>query len=103
MIVEEDFILTATVLLETEWVLRSRYRFTRSARARALRMILDLPGLVEAPSNAPWAIARMEAGADFADMLHMATASGATRFATFDKRVSRKASSDTPLPIELLA
>lgn len=102
-IVDEGFLLTATVLLETEWVLRSRYQFDRPKCTAALRMILDLPGAAEIPAHAHWAVARLEAGADFADVVHVAAALGATRFATFDAGLAAQAGPNSPLPIETLA
>lgn len=102
-IVEDGFVLTGTVFLETEWVLRSRYGFTRAECAEALRMILDLPGAADVPGHAHWAVGQLAAGADFADVMHLATALGATRFATFDAGLAAQAGPNTPLPIETLA
>jgi predicted nucleic-acid-binding protein len=102
-IIDEDFIVTATVLIETAWVLRSRYGWNRAALAEGLRMVIDLPHAVSVPDHAVWAIDRLEAGADFADMMHIATAAGATRFATFDRGVAKKAGAAAPVSIETLA
>jgi len=102
-LIDEDFVLTATVLIETAWVLRSRYGWSRAALAQGLRMVVDLPHAVSVPDHASWAIGRLEAGADFADMMHIATAAGATRFATFDRGIERQAGDASPIPIETLA
>jgi len=102
-IIDEDFIVTATVLIETAWVLRSRYGWNRAALAQGLRMVIDLPHAVSTPDHAAWAIDQLEAGADFADMMHIATAAGATRFATFDRGIAKRAGPATPIPIETLA
>lgn len=99
----EDFVLTATVLVETDWVLRSVYRWDRGQRAAGLRLLLDLPRAVAMPAHAHWAVARMEQGADFADMMHIALAAEASSFATFDRRLVRFAGTDTPVPVETLA
>lgn len=96
------FIVTASVLLETEWLLRSKYQWPRAAIAAALRDILDLPMLRSAPENASWAIDRFAAGADFADMVHLISADSASNFATFDRRLAKKAGADTPVKIETL-
>lgn len=97
---EEDFMLTATVLVETDWVLRSVYGWDRRQRAAGLRLLLDLPRAVAIPAHVHWALARMEQGADFADMMHIALAAGASSFATFDHRLARSAGPDTPVPVE---
>ncbi len=39
-------LVTPTVLLETEWVLRGAYGISRSALARSLRGLLGLPAVV---------------------------------------------------------
>ncbi len=100
--VDAGFVLTATVLLEIEWVLRSTYAMPRPDRVAALRFLLDLPGVQDVPSHAGWAIDRLAAGADFADVMHLANASAATSFVTFDRRLSRRAGSQTPIPVETL-
>lgn len=97
-----DFQITATVLLELEWLLRSAYAWTREQRALGLLSILDLPHAMACPLHARWAVERMARGADFADMMHLATAEGAGAFATFDRRVRKGAGADAPLPVETL-
>lgn len=94
--------VTASVLAETEWVLRSQYRWPRSAIAASLLELADLPHLVEAPAGIRWAIQRFADGADLADMLHLISAGAATTFVTFDRRLAPQAGPDTPLPIETL-
>lgn len=101
-VLDGSFILPATVLLESEWVLRSRYRWTRDMIVAGLRLLIDLPGAHELPVAATWAISRYEHGADFADMIHAASALGASSFATFDTNLAAEAGPDTPLPIETL-
>lgn len=100
---DQDFVLTATVMVEAEWVLKSRYRMDRSQRAAVLTMIVDLPHAVDIPENTHWALARMMEGADFADMMHVAAAKGVSSFATFDKSVAGDVGTDSPVPIETLA
>ncbi|MDG2533385.1 type II toxin-antitoxin system VapC family toxin [Sphingomonas sp. HITSZ_GF] len=99
----EPFVLLASVLVETEWVLRSQYGWSRNAIATALAELIDLPALAEGPAAIHWAVERFAAGADFADMVHLVSAGGATRFVTFDRRLKAKAGDSTPLPIETLA
>jgi predicted nucleic-acid-binding protein len=101
-LLSRPFTVTATVLAETEWVLRSRYGLARATIAAALRDLIDLPDLMGVPAGLGWAIERFEAGADFADMLHLITAETADSFVTFDRRVVRKAGAATPIPIETI-
>ena len=93
----------STVLLETAWLLSSRFGLDRATVAETLRDLLRLP-LLTAPSadQLDWALDRFEAGADFADMLHIVFAVGADSFVSFEKHLARYAGPDTPLPIETL-
>lgn len=102
-VLSEPFLLSASVLVEVEWVLRSRFGWTREAIGAALTELVDLPALAEAPAAVDRAIERFVAGADFADMIHLVSAGAATRFVTFDRRLEARAGSNSPLPIEILA
>lgn len=101
--IRQDFLLTPTVLLEAEWVLRSSYSWSREQRVQGLESLLDLPHAVAFPAYTRWALNRTARGADFADMMHIAAAEGASSFATFEKRMRRLAGPDTPVPIEILS
>jgi predicted nucleic-acid-binding protein len=81
-----------TVLLETEWVLRTSYRFDRSAIADGIKKLLGLPGVQsEDGTTAGQALAWYAKGLDFADALHLASSGRAEAFATFDQALRRKA------------
>jgi predicted nucleic-acid-binding protein len=81
-----------TVLLETEWVLRAAYGFPAAEIGRFFRALLGLPGLlVDGPERIGRALDAYDAGLDFADALHLAFAGGAEAFATFDRRLARRA------------
>lgn len=93
-----------TVLLETAWLLSSRFNLSRTTVAETLRDLISLPNLaVSNPEKLVWAIDRFAAGADFADMLHIVTSQGADSFVSFEKRLANLAGSESPLPIETLA
>ncbi len=98
----EPALISPTVTLETYWVLTSRARLPAEDAAAMLEMLMTLPGLTFADAGAVrWALARAAAGADFADMLHIATSAGADSFATFDRGIARHAV-DSPVPVETL-
>jgi predicted nucleic-acid-binding protein len=81
-----------TVLLETEWVLRTSYRFDRVAVAHGIDKLLGLPGLqAEDGATAGQALAWYADGLDFAHALHLASSARAEGFATFDLALRRKA------------
>ena len=84
-----------TVMLETEWVLRSRYRFDKPSVTTALDALM---GVIElelqnepALEQALW-LYKQTGSPDFADCLHVALVSQACQrpFLTFDERASKR-------------
>src|SRR5579864_39520 len=70
---DNDVFVALTVLLETEWVLRSGYRMTPNQVVEALSDFLGLPHVtVEDPAATAAALLWAAAGMDFADALHLA-------------------------------
>ncbi len=92
LIDEDDVFVGTTVLLETEWVLRSVYGYDAAQLARALRAFAGLPRVTIAePRLAAQALDWMEAGMDFADALHVAQADRCDAFISFDAALARAA------------
>ncbi|WP_419808087.1 type II toxin-antitoxin system VapC family toxin [Sphingomonas sp.] len=90
-----------TVLLETAWLLSSRFDFDRADLAATLQDIIQLPSLtVSDRIMMRWAIERFAAGADFADMMHLVGARHADVFISFETRLKAQAGPDTPIEIE---
>lgn len=82
-----DVFVSTTVLLESEWVLRSVYDFDANKVARAFRALAGLPTVsVEDPALVAGALDRVENGMDFADALHLGAASECECLLTFDLR-----------------
>ena len=76
-----DIFVCTTVLMETEWVLRSVYGFPATHIAKAFIAFGGLPRVtLENPDIAVKALGWMEAGVDFADALHLAAAAGCEAF-----------------------
>ena len=93
----EDIFVCTTVLLETEWVLRSVYGLTPVEAAKALSAFAGLESvtLEDAPLAAK-AIDWVSQGMDFAGALHLAKAEACGMMVTFDRRfakIARKLSS----------
>ena len=85
----EDVYVCTTVLLETEWVLRRGYRFSRDQIVEALHSLAGLPRVtLEDPVLAFQALNWMGRGMDFADALHLAKADGCEAFVSFDRRLA---------------
>ena len=92
---------STTVLLESEWVLRSVYGFAPVAVAAALRAFAGLPGVsVENPGLLAEALDRAEAGMDFADALHLGAAARCDAMLTFDRLFIEQARGSTVRTLE---
>ena len=84
--------VTKTVLVESEWVLRSAYGFERGAVNDGLRRFVGLENLeVEDRPAVVRALAWHAAGMDFADAVHLASSGDATSFTTFDEALGKAA------------
>lgn len=96
---DEAVFVPKTVLLETAWVLRSSYGYDRAKIVGALRKLFALPSLTfEDEGVVAKALVRSDEGLDFADALHLASSAAATEFATFDRKLARRAARLGALP-----
>jgi predicted nucleic-acid-binding protein len=97
----ETFI-SLTILLETEWVLRSVYRYTPAQIVEALRGFAGLPLVsIENADLVSIALGWVENGVDFADALHLAQALSCEAFISFDQHLVRRAASLGDVPVRL--
>ena len=87
-----DVFVCTTVLLETEWVLRSVYGYSPPLLARALAAFAGLPRVkLEDEALVAKALDWMERAMDFADALHLASAQGCEAFLSFDRSFAKTA------------
>lgn len=90
---EHEIFIPVTVLLELEWVLRSRYGYTPKVVAQAFGKIAALANVVVGERAAVLAAAaRVAQGWDFADALHHGLSEGCDDFVTLDADLARRAS-----------
>ena len=86
--------VTTTVMLELEWVLRSRYRYNKPQVLAAMNALLDVTELEfqtePALEQALW-LFKQTGSRDFADCLHIALVSQISQgpLLTFDERAAR--------------
>ena len=81
-----------TLLLETEWVLRSVYRFSAAQCAKALSDFAGLPrASLEDAAAVAKALGWMRQCLDLADGLHLAKAEGCEAFISFDQDFAKAA------------
>ncbi|MGE5501803.1 MAG: type II toxin-antitoxin system VapC family toxin [Ignavibacteriales bacterium] len=97
-----DIFIATTVLLESEWVLRSAYGFDPAQIAAAFRGLAGLPSVsVEDPVLLAQALDRLTEGMDFADALHLAKAEHCDVFLSFDRKLATAAKGRAPIPVEV--
>lgn len=91
IIAEGEVVILPTVLLECEWVLRSRYKMPRALMAEGFATLFGQPGVTVLSADAvAGALSRYARAGDFGDLLHLALAEAASAdtFATFDRDLS---------------
>ena len=92
-----------TVIMELEWILRSVAGYSRDQTTGALRAIMELETLDFPDRDAlARAIDDYRQGADWADLIHLIQASAAATFLTFDRKLSRRPHSVSPVVVELI-
>jgi predicted nucleic-acid-binding protein len=94
LLAEGPLMVLPTVLLETEWVLRSAFNYSREATGASLTSLLALPGLdfIERDRIVD-AVLLHQGGMDFADALHLTHAAECDEIVTFDRKFARAAAS----------
>ncbi len=94
---EGDVFVSTTVLLESDWVLRSVYGLSDQEVATSLRAFSGLPGVTtEDPNLLMAALDRAEEGMDFADSLHLGAAAHCESMLTFDRGFVRTGEGASP-------
>ena len=92
LIDDNDVFVCVTVILETEWVLRSAYGFSAAQCAKALTDFAGLPRVtLEDAASVAKALGWMREGMEFADGLHLAKAEGCDAFISLDQDFAKAA------------
>jgi predicted nucleic-acid-binding protein len=93
LLTEAEVFIPVTVILELEWVLRSRYAFAPKVVAQAIAKITALGNVVVGEREAVLSAAsRAAQGWDFADALHLALSQGCDDFTALDAELVKRAS-----------
>ena len=83
----QPLMVSKSVILELEWVMRGYYGFDQGEVASVMRHLLDQVRItVEDRDAIERALSNCEAGIDFADALHHASYKSCDSVATFDDR-----------------
>ena len=93
-----------SVLIELCWVLERSAGLPRQEVVDGLSAICGMASIaVPDQAKLAWALARYADGADFADMVHLASAvAGSSGFATFDRKLVRQSQPGAPLEVRTL-
>ena len=88
----ERAFVSITVLLEFEWVLRGFYELPADQVCTVLRALAGIEHLtVEDRDAVLLAVEWAGQGMDFADALHLSRSARASGFATFDRKLAKRA------------
>jgi predicted nucleic-acid-binding protein len=100
-LLEQQCLLGWTVLLELGWVLDAKYGMARENIVLALESLMAIETVnVPREDAVRWVLERYLAGADWADMVHLASCDPAVdAFVTFDRRLARQAGEDSPVAV----
>lgn len=99
----DAILVTHTVLLELEWVLRAVYELSQQSIQQAMTQILGLANVnIERADRIATALSWYDRGMDFADALHLSLANGVDCFVTFDRRFAKAAAAEH-LPVQCLS
>jgi predicted nucleic-acid-binding protein len=84
--------VSATVVLEFEWVLRGFYEFPRKEIQRIFESLCGLENVqIENRGTILAALNGYQQGLDFADALHLSSARSCVAFASFDQKLRKRA------------
>jgi predicted nucleic-acid-binding protein len=99
----ESIWIANTVLVETEWVLRSAYGFDKRAIVRAFAVLLGYERVIfQEPEVLMDALALAGEGVEIADALHVCSTPPGVTFVTFDRRLAQRAARAGATNVSLL-
>jgi predicted nucleic-acid-binding protein len=98
---ENNAVITTSVVLECEWVLRYAYGFDPSEIDNAFQALFGLPNVQpQEPFVIFDAIEWHKQGLDFSDAVHLAKSSESEAFITFDKQLIKASSGIDRIPVK---
>lgn len=97
---KENIIITTSVILECEWILRYAYHFKPLEIADAFQALFGISNVKLQEQLVIYdAVQWYKHGLDFADASHLAKSQDSESFATFDKKLIKAASKITNFPV----
>ena len=103
-VLSEGAFISLTVLLETGWLLRSRYKLDPAQIVELVNVLRAHVAIqIEGEEWLDWLLDNFAQGRDFADLVHLIASKNLQSFATFDRGIERYAQSGAPVPVEILS
>jgi predicted nucleic-acid-binding protein len=97
---KENILITTSVILECEWVLRYAYHFKPAEISDAFNSLFGLSNVtLQEQGVIHDAIELHQQGLDFADAIHLTESRDAESFVTFDKKLIKTATKITSFPV----
>jgi len=98
---KEEIIITISVILECEWVLRYAYQFKPLEVAEAFESLFGLSNVMPQEQTVIFnAIEWHKQGLDFADAIHLAKSQDCDSLVTFDQKFIAMAARITCFPVK---
>lgn len=102
-LINEGAFISLTVLLETVWLLSSRYKMTTSQIVDLVNVLREHVGVqIEGEDWLDWLLTSFAQGPDFADLVHLVASKNHRSFATFDRGIEKYAQLGAPVMVEVL-
>ena len=102
-VIADGAYVSLTVLLETHWLLHSRYRLAAHQIIEAIGVLRENANIqIEADEWLDWMLDRLSHGANFADLVHLVASENQSAFATFDQAMAKQAGENSPAEIIVL-
>ncbi|RJP43612.1 MAG: type II toxin-antitoxin system VapC family toxin [Desulfobacteraceae bacterium] len=98
---KEDIVITTSIILECEWVLRYAYQFKPAEIMDAFAALFGLPNVsLQEQAVISKAMDWHKQNLDFADAIHLAKSQDYEALATFDRTFIAKAARITDFPVK---
>jgi predicted nucleic-acid-binding protein len=102
-VLSEGAFISLTVLLETSWLLRSRYKLSPAQIIGLVNVLREHVAIqIEGEEWLDWLLDSFAEGLDFADLVHLVASKNLSSFATFDRDIGRYMQSNAPVTVEIL-
>ena len=102
-VLSEGAFISLTVLLETSWLLGSRYKLNSAQIVDLVNVLRAHVAIqIEGEEWLDWLLNSFVQGLDFADLIHLIASKNFQSFATFDRDIGHFVQSGAPVMVEIL-